>query len=274
MLLLAGTRVLGQEGDYKYIASKRSQVYHDLSCEWAQKIAPGNMVYFRTVEEAEASGRRPCKVCFPDKVQSDRVPPPSEKRTEPRSLETETKPGPRAEPITMSDHTWWSWDTLISIIVVTTIAVVAVLISYLWKSRRAYSKASPVVVGISPVVVKRDTRIPASLADWLYDHFASLTVDQQKHLARLRDEYKRFPHADQRTEYGETWEIDSRKIRTQRPFCEVCGRRSEHVHHRHYRSSQPDAVDVVSLCVMCHYFIHPRVSMTRDAFERYKQGLS
>ena len=95
-------------------------------------------------------------------------------------------------------------------------------------------------------VIERDARIPPGLADWLYQHFARLTVDQRKHLARLRDEYRKFPHADQRAEYGPTWEMDSRAIRSLRPFCQVCGRKSEHVHHRHYRTSQPDPVHVVA----------------------------
>ena len=122
-------------------------------------------------------------------------------------------------------------------------------------------------------VIERDARIPPGLADWLYQHFARLTVDQRKHLARLRDEYRKFPHADQRAEYGPTWEMDSRAIRSLRPFCQVCGRKSEHVHHRHYRTSQPDPVHVVALCALCHYFIHPRTNMTEEAFKRYRRGL-
>ena len=50
---------------YKYIASKRSDVFHHISCSHAQRIKPENKIYFSTREEAIASGRKPCKVCKP-----------------------------------------------------------------------------------------------------------------------------------------------------------------------------------------------------------------
>jgi hypothetical protein len=138
---------------------------------------------------------------------------------------------------------------------------------------RPYKRAGMMYVTGKRAVIERDSGIGAGLADWLYQHFARLTVDQRKHLARLRDEYRKFPHADQRAEYGPTWEMDSRAIRSLRPFCQVCGSKSEHVHHRHYKASQPGPVHVVALCAMCHYFIHPRTNMTGEAFKKYRQGL-
>ena len=50
---------------YAFVASKQSEVYHKPTCRWAQKIAEYNLVGFRDIEEAEKSGRRPCKVCKP-----------------------------------------------------------------------------------------------------------------------------------------------------------------------------------------------------------------
>jgi len=54
-----------QNKDWKYVASKKSQVFHIPTCKWAQKINPENLVGFGTREEAVASGKRPCKTCMP-----------------------------------------------------------------------------------------------------------------------------------------------------------------------------------------------------------------
>lgn len=48
-----------------YVASKKSDVFHYPDCYWANKIAPYNLIKFKSREEAIASGRRPCKVCNP-----------------------------------------------------------------------------------------------------------------------------------------------------------------------------------------------------------------
>ena len=50
---------------YKYAASKNSDVFHYISCFYVARIKPGNLILFKTREEAIASGRRPCKVCKP-----------------------------------------------------------------------------------------------------------------------------------------------------------------------------------------------------------------
>jgi len=49
----------------KYIGNARSKKFHRPDCEWAQKIAPGNKVEFKTREEAVEAGYVPCKVCKP-----------------------------------------------------------------------------------------------------------------------------------------------------------------------------------------------------------------
>ena len=45
--------------EYKYAASKNSDVFHYLSCSYVSTIKPDNLILFKTREEAIASGRRP-----------------------------------------------------------------------------------------------------------------------------------------------------------------------------------------------------------------------
>ena len=51
--------------EYKYAASKNSDVFHYFSCSYVATITPKNLIRFKTREEAIASGRRPCKKCKP-----------------------------------------------------------------------------------------------------------------------------------------------------------------------------------------------------------------
>jgi competence protein ComEC len=51
--------------EYKYAASKKSEVFHYTTCFYVSKIKPENLILFKTREEAIASGRRPCKKCKP-----------------------------------------------------------------------------------------------------------------------------------------------------------------------------------------------------------------
>jgi competence protein ComEC len=51
--------------EYKYAASKKSEVFHYITCSYVSKIKPENLILFKTREEAIASGRRPCKKCKP-----------------------------------------------------------------------------------------------------------------------------------------------------------------------------------------------------------------
>jgi competence protein ComEC len=51
--------------EYKYAASKNSDVFHYISCSDVARIKPENLILFKTREEAIASGRRPCKKCSP-----------------------------------------------------------------------------------------------------------------------------------------------------------------------------------------------------------------
>lgn len=49
--------------EYKYAASKKSEVFHNITCSYVSKIKPENLILFKTRGEAIASGRRPCKKC-------------------------------------------------------------------------------------------------------------------------------------------------------------------------------------------------------------------
>ena len=49
----------------QYVASVNKEPFHRISCRWAQKISPKNVVYYNTREEAVQDGHRPCKVCKP-----------------------------------------------------------------------------------------------------------------------------------------------------------------------------------------------------------------
>ena len=51
--------------EYKYAVSKNSEVFHYISCSYVSSIKSSNLILFKTREEAIASGRRPCKKCYP-----------------------------------------------------------------------------------------------------------------------------------------------------------------------------------------------------------------
>jgi micrococcal nuclease len=54
-----------QAGEAKYVASKKSKVFHVPNCRYSRRISPSNLITFSTRDEAIKSGRRPCKVCNP-----------------------------------------------------------------------------------------------------------------------------------------------------------------------------------------------------------------
>ncbi|MCX5639074.1 MAG: hypothetical protein NTX52_15470 [Planctomycetota bacterium] len=51
--------------EYKYVASKNSQVFHTPNCRSAKRISPENMVGYSSREEAVNAGKNPCKICKP-----------------------------------------------------------------------------------------------------------------------------------------------------------------------------------------------------------------
>jgi methylphosphotriester-DNA--protein-cysteine methyltransferase len=48
-----------------YVASKNSDVFHIASCHYVDRIYDSNKIWFNTISQAEASGRRGCYVCKP-----------------------------------------------------------------------------------------------------------------------------------------------------------------------------------------------------------------
>jgi len=48
-----------------FVASKTSKVYHRPDCRFAKQMEPSKSLTFRTRQEAEQNGRRPCKTCNP-----------------------------------------------------------------------------------------------------------------------------------------------------------------------------------------------------------------
>ncbi len=50
---------------YAFVSSTSSQVFHRPDCRWAKNIAGGNLVGYKSREEAVQTGKRPCKTCKP-----------------------------------------------------------------------------------------------------------------------------------------------------------------------------------------------------------------
>ena len=51
--------------EYKYVASKNSEVFHTPNCRSAKRISPENIVGYNSRDDAIKAGKRPCKVCEP-----------------------------------------------------------------------------------------------------------------------------------------------------------------------------------------------------------------
>jgi len=54
-----------QATEYKYVASKNSEVFHNTNCSIVNRITPGNIIGYNTRDEAINAGKRPCKRCKP-----------------------------------------------------------------------------------------------------------------------------------------------------------------------------------------------------------------
>ncbi|MHC4752118.1 MAG: hypothetical protein ACYTFW_19875 [Planctomycetota bacterium] len=61
----AGPNGKSAVAEYKYIASKNSNIFHNLQCTWAKKIKPENLVGYKNKDEAIKAGKRACKLCNP-----------------------------------------------------------------------------------------------------------------------------------------------------------------------------------------------------------------
>jgi hypothetical protein len=51
--------------EYKYVASKKSNIFHKPDCIWVKRIKPENLVSYSSREEAINAGKKPCKQCNP-----------------------------------------------------------------------------------------------------------------------------------------------------------------------------------------------------------------
>ncbi|MHC4616610.1 MAG: Ada metal-binding domain-containing protein [Planctomycetota bacterium] len=50
---------------YRYVASKKSKVFHSSACRSAGRISPENVAGYNSREQALMAGKRPCKQCKP-----------------------------------------------------------------------------------------------------------------------------------------------------------------------------------------------------------------
>jgi hypothetical protein len=60
-----GSDVKQSVAEYKYVTSKRSEVFHRPDCRFARIISPDNLVGYSSRDEAISAGKRPCKTCKP-----------------------------------------------------------------------------------------------------------------------------------------------------------------------------------------------------------------
>jgi micrococcal nuclease len=51
---------------YPYVASKKSEAFHKITCKHVATIKEENLIYYQSLEEALATGRRWCKTCDPE----------------------------------------------------------------------------------------------------------------------------------------------------------------------------------------------------------------
>ncbi len=58
-------RNLPAASGYLFVSSTSSQVFHRPDCRWAQNIAGGKLVGYKSRPEAVQAGKRPCKTCKP-----------------------------------------------------------------------------------------------------------------------------------------------------------------------------------------------------------------
>ncbi len=62
----AATKRVGRRpAEYKFVASKNSNVFHRPDCSSAERIKPANLVGYNSRGEALKAGKRPCKRCKP-----------------------------------------------------------------------------------------------------------------------------------------------------------------------------------------------------------------
>ena len=63
-LMIAATK-RASPAEYKFVASKNSDVFHRPNCSSAKRIKPANLVGYNSRQAAIRNGKRPCKRCKP-----------------------------------------------------------------------------------------------------------------------------------------------------------------------------------------------------------------
>jgi len=53
------------EAESKYVASRKSKIFHKAQCDWAKTIKPENLITYNDREDAIKAGKRPCTKCKP-----------------------------------------------------------------------------------------------------------------------------------------------------------------------------------------------------------------
>lgn len=49
----------------KFVATKKSNIYHDINCRMVRFIKKENMIFFKSLDEPRRLKGKPCKVCKP-----------------------------------------------------------------------------------------------------------------------------------------------------------------------------------------------------------------
>ncbi len=55
--------MLGCPFGTEYVASRNSELFHDCTCKWAERISPANIVCYNNSDEAVSDGKKPCETC-------------------------------------------------------------------------------------------------------------------------------------------------------------------------------------------------------------------
>lgn len=85
-------------------------------------------------------------------------------------------------------------------------------------------------------------------------------AERAEHDKQRRAKEAKRPHISQRPGYGPEWIKAREKYRATHPYCELCGKPAELVHHRKpvEAGGGHEQENLVALCNSCHNRIEPR----------------
>ncbi len=259
IMLAMALAIMAEGPGRRYVGSQRSDKYHLPDCKWANRIKASNQIWFDTIAEAKAAGYRACSVCKPEgaaaTVGDEVIPEPTEQRQEPSQAErvsqrVQSRPMGR-QSLSGSNNAWLYW----------LIGILLFLGLLTWwglhkpkKQRQTESQQW--------LEKHLDRSIPNNpYQQWLQKHIDGLPEDMRVKLIELRQEQRGKPI------YPQNWRATSTEMRRKQTNCEVCGALSEHVHHRKYsKFGIYELGDLIVLCAMCHYWIHPHANMSQEAY--------